>query len=115
MMDMLNISDNLFVVQSYIIVNNLEVASIVGLVVYIFTFYYLLAKYFDYRTYIHLKKQRKHDILGAIIIISVLLGISIALKGLIILLIYALLILFYKLIYTNKRYEHYRNSFEDLF
>jgi len=115
MEDALNISDNIFVIKSYIIENHLEVASLVGLVVYVFGYYYLLGKYCDYKDSLNYEMQSKHNIVFILIVGSVFTLVLIALKGFIVLLIYALLILFYKLIYTNDRYESYRNRFEDLF
>jgi len=115
MEDVLNISDNIFIIKSYIIENNLEVVSLVGLVVYIFGYYYLLGKYYDYKNSLNYEMQSKHNIVFILIVGSIFTSVLIAFKGFIVLLIYALLILFYKLIYTNDRYESYRNRFEDLF
>jgi len=115
MIDILDLNDSFFALKSYIIENDLGVASLIGITIYILGYFYLISKYFDYKLRLDAQQQKKHDNIFVVLFFITMTGLLVALKGFAIVVIYVLLIAFYKLIYTNKRYENLRNRFEDLF
>lgn len=116
MIDDTRVINSFFQLQSFIIENNLEVAALLGITIYVLGFYYLIGKYYDYVEKLNIEKQYKYHTLTPIItMISLITILEILLHGFFILVIYILLALFFKLVYFNERYKNFREKFEELF
>jgi hypothetical protein len=111
----IDINDRYFNVNTYIIGNNLEIVSLIGLVIYVLGFYYLLSKYFDYTDSLTEEKQKKHNTIYFAVMFFICTALLVELNGLLIFVIYTILALFFKLIYFNEKYANFRERFDDLF